>query len=335
MKLSICIPTFNRPDLLNNCLNSILISKKEFAKLRFEVCISDNSNNFSSKRIINSYKKKFNLIYSKNKKNVGYIKNYIKVVKMAKGEFVWVIGDDEILKPESFKILNSNFEKNKDIDFMYINSNFLQSKFFSKLQKPFNSYQLPKKMEIFSKIKKNKKVMFFDLINYKVSWDFLLGIFQCIYKREMFLKNLKYIDRKKMFKPGEWSTFENTTFYCETYAIAFKNSKSLIQSKPIIVSTYGHKSWENLWDFIKIVRIPELLEMYKKKGLRTIDYLIMKNFALKDFFPCFINIFKNGKKGGLHYVNFYKHILMNIIYPSIYLNLFKKIFVRIINYEKK
>ena len=335
MKLSICIPTFNRPDLLNNCLNSILIAKKFFTKLRFEVCISDNSNNFQSKSIINSYKKKINLTYKKNKKNIGYIKNYIKVVKMAKGEFVWVIGDDEILKPNTFKILSENFKKNTDIDFMYINSNFLQSEYFSKFKKPFNSYHLPKKMETFSKIKKNKKVMFFDLIHHKVSWDFLLGIFQSIYKRKMFLKNLKFIDKKEMYKTGEWSTFENTTFYCETYAIAFKNSKSLIQSKPIIVSTYGHKSWENLWDFIKIVRIPELLEMYKKKGLGTINYLIMKNFALKDFFSCFIRIFKNGKKGGLHYVNFYKHILTNIVYPSIYLNLFKKIFVRIIFYEKK
>ena len=43
-----------------------------------------------------------------------------------------------------------------------------------------------------------------------------------------------------MYKTGEWSTFENTTFYCETYAI-FKNSKSLIQSKPIIVSTLATK----------------------------------------------------------------------------------------------
>ncbi len=335
MKLSICIPTFNRPDLLNNCLNSILIAKKEFSKFKFEVCISDNSNNFQSKNIINLYKKKINLTYNKNKKNIGYIKNYIKVVKMAKGEFVWVIGDDEILKPKTFKILSDNFKKNTDIDFMYVNSNFLQSEYFSKFKKPFNSYQLPQKMEIFSKVKINKKVMFFDLINHKVSWDFLLGIFQSIYKRKMFLRNLKFINKKEMYKSGEWSTFENTTFYCETFAIAFKNSKSLIQSKPIIVSTYGHKSWENLWDFIKIVRIPELLEMYKKKGLGTVDYLIMKNFALKDFFSCFIRIFKNGKKGGLHYVNFYKHILTNIVYPSIYLNLFKKIFVRIIFYEKK
>ena len=28
MKLSICIPTYNRPELLDNCLNSIYISKK-------------------------------------------------------------------------------------------------------------------------------------------------------------------------------------------------------------------------------------------------------------------------------------------------------------------
>ena len=161
---------------------------------------------------------------------------------MAKSEFVWVIGDDEILKPNCFKILSKNFNKNDDIDFMYVNSNFLQSEYFSKFKKPFNSFNLPNKMEIFSNIKKNKKVMFFELINYKVSWDFLLGIFQCIYKREMFLKNLKFINKKQMFKPGDWSTFENTIFYCETYALAFKNSKSLIESKPIIVSTYGHKA---------------------------------------------------------------------------------------------
>ena len=30
---------------------------------------------------------------------------------MAKGEFVWVIGDDEILKPNTFKILSENFKK--------------------------------------------------------------------------------------------------------------------------------------------------------------------------------------------------------------------------------
>ena len=126
MKLSICIPTYNRHEHLNNCLNSIFIAKKNFSNLNFEVCISDNSNNFHSKKIIHKYKHKFKISYKKNKKNIGYVKNYLNTIKMAKGEFVWVIGDDEILKYNSLLILFKKFNKNKDIDFIFLNSNTLQ-----------------------------------------------------------------------------------------------------------------------------------------------------------------------------------------------------------------
>ena len=40
-KLSICIPTYNRPGQLPNCLNSICIAKAN-SNLDFDVCISDN-----------------------------------------------------------------------------------------------------------------------------------------------------------------------------------------------------------------------------------------------------------------------------------------------------
>ena len=105
---------------------------------------------------------------------------------MAKGEFVWVIGDDEILKPNTFKILSENFKKNTDIDFMYINSNFLQSEYFSKFKKPFNSYHLPKKMETFSKIKKNKKVMFLILYITKFHGIFYLEYSKVFTKEKCF-----------------------------------------------------------------------------------------------------------------------------------------------------
>ena len=42
MILSICIPTYNRLENLDNCLNSILISSKNVKNFDFEVCISDN-----------------------------------------------------------------------------------------------------------------------------------------------------------------------------------------------------------------------------------------------------------------------------------------------------
>lgn len=329
MKLSICIPTYNRPELLDNCLNSIYISKKNQSKFKFEVCISDNSINSTSKNISKKYSSKFNINYKKNKNNIGYIKNYLKVLKMAKGEFAWVIGDDEILKPNCLKILSNHFNQNKNIDFIFTNCNFLENSFFDKFPKPFNSKNLPKKMETISKLKRNKVTNFFELIDYNVSWDFLLGIFQCIFKKDSFLKHLKIIDKKKLYKPYQWSTFENTAFYTEVYAAAFKNSKVLIQSKPLIVSTYGHKNWKDLWDFIKIVRIPELLDMYRKRGMKYKDYIKMKNFALKDFFFCFKNIFLKGRIAGLQYVDFKKHILSNILFPSIYLNFFRRIFNKV------
>ena len=65
MKLSICIPTYNRPNQLPNCLNSIYIAKKN-TYLDFEVCISDNGSNYDVQKIINDYKDKFKIILNIN-----------------------------------------------------------------------------------------------------------------------------------------------------------------------------------------------------------------------------------------------------------------------------
>ena len=54
--LSICVPTFNRPGCLENCLYSIQIAKKNF-KIKFNVCISDNSAKNINYKIIKKYKR--------------------------------------------------------------------------------------------------------------------------------------------------------------------------------------------------------------------------------------------------------------------------------------
>ena len=52
MILSICIPSYNRVEHLNNCLNSILIAKNNFPSFDFEVCVSDNNSEQDVKKII-------------------------------------------------------------------------------------------------------------------------------------------------------------------------------------------------------------------------------------------------------------------------------------------
>ena len=55
MILSICIPSYNRLDCLDNCLNSILIASKNVKNFKFEVCISDNNSSKDPIEIIDKY----------------------------------------------------------------------------------------------------------------------------------------------------------------------------------------------------------------------------------------------------------------------------------------
>ena len=51
MLLSICIPTYNRPKHLLNCLNSLTLQSYK----NFEVCISDNASDSNIKKIIKPF----------------------------------------------------------------------------------------------------------------------------------------------------------------------------------------------------------------------------------------------------------------------------------------
>ena len=117
MKLSICIPTFNRRDKITNCLNSIYIASSN-SKLAFEVCISDNGSDYDIIDIIREFDNKLQIKVNKNKSNIGYMANLLKVISLAEGEFVWAIGDDDILMPHSLIKLEELFKKNINHDEM-------------------------------------------------------------------------------------------------------------------------------------------------------------------------------------------------------------------------
>ena len=91
MLLSICIPTYNRPISLANCLNSFYQQKK-INKNDFEICISDNCSKQNITKVIKPFKKKLNIRFSKNKKNLGFAMNVLKVSLMAKGKIYLVFG---------------------------------------------------------------------------------------------------------------------------------------------------------------------------------------------------------------------------------------------------
>ena len=85
MLLSICIPTYNRVQNLEDCLNSIKISNISQNNLDFEVCISDNGSLEDPSKIVEKFKKFFKIKFNRNNKNLGFALNAIKTVSMAEG----------------------------------------------------------------------------------------------------------------------------------------------------------------------------------------------------------------------------------------------------------
>ena len=321
MKLSICIPTFNRRDKITNCLNSIYIASSN-SKLAFEVCISDNGSDYDIIDIIREFDNKLQIKVNKNKSNIGYMANLLKVISLAEGEFVWAIGDDDILMPHSLIKLEELFKKNIDVDFFFVNSFHLDYKYIDSFEAPFDTKNLPKNMEV--KLGKNKisqKMNFWDLIDYNISFDFLIGNFLNVFKRKMWLDNLDCLDQDLVSDTRQWSNFDNTCGPTKVYANAFKNSKAYLCAEPLTANGYGVREWYKLYPFIEIVRLPEILDYYRQKGLSLKSYLLNKNYALRNFTNYFFKIFIYGKSGGLHYVNFYRHVFLNLLYPNVYISL--------------
>ena len=95
MKISICIPQYNR---INYLLRSLAIIERQTYP-NIEISISDDCSTDNTvdeiKKLIPKYK--FPIIFDKNQKNLGYDRNYRKCIEMATGDYALVIGNDDSL----------------------------------------------------------------------------------------------------------------------------------------------------------------------------------------------------------------------------------------------
>ena len=330
MLLSICIPTYNRLSNLKDCLNSIHISNKYQKNFEFEVCVSDNGSAEDVSKIINEYRDHFKIKFNKNNKNLGFALNAIKTVSMAEGEYIWMIGNDDLLLPKTLNKLHTLLSKNLDTEYFFINSFFLKTEFLKKFSQPFDTHNLPDgKMKAISKLKNSKHVNFWDIIDPSVSWEFLIGIYLSVFKRKKWEENIGSLNYENLKDNRYWSNTDNTLIHPKIMCKAFKNSKSYFCAEPLSVNLIGAREWANLYEFIEIVRLPELLDYYRSEGLSFKKYFYCKNFSLRNFGNYFIKILINGKKSGLGYINFKKNILYNLIYPNVYFSFIRYFFAKI------
>lgn len=104
--VTIGIPTFNRAPLLKQAIDSALNQK---TNIKFEVLIVDNNpnRNDETEQIMLTLSNHKNISYYKNNKNIGLVGNWNRIYELAKGTWVVMLHDDDLLFNDYIEIMFS------------------------------------------------------------------------------------------------------------------------------------------------------------------------------------------------------------------------------------
>ena len=112
MKFSVVIPVYNRPDEINNLIQSI--TNQSFKDL--EVIVVEDGSILSSEKTIDKFKKNISLkYYNKKNEGPGLARNFGS--KFALGEWIIFLDSDCTIPNDYFHEINKFLKKNKDLDF--------------------------------------------------------------------------------------------------------------------------------------------------------------------------------------------------------------------------
>ena len=116
-KVSILIPTYNQPQFVKECIESIL--SQTFTD--YEIIVTDDSTNTETEEMIrsNGYK----VIYVKNETSLGSPKNWNKALEYAAGDYIkFLHHDDSFAEKDSLECFVKALDENPDADFAFSES---------------------------------------------------------------------------------------------------------------------------------------------------------------------------------------------------------------------
>lgn len=130
--ISIVIPVYNREDLVLETIQSAL----DQTYPNFEIIVIDNASEDNTlNKVLNIFGNEEKLMIIKNDKNIGPVKNWIKGIELASGEYIKILFSDDLLLPNCLSLFYKSFKD--DIGFVcssyFVGKNLENSKKFSRL----------------------------------------------------------------------------------------------------------------------------------------------------------------------------------------------------------
>lgn len=261
--LSVAIPTYNGAEHIGEALECI---SKQIVVRNFQdevnITVSDNGSTDETAKIVKGYLIKYPFIhYFKNEQNLGIDENCDLAVERSNGNYVWLFGDDDLMKKGAVDKVMDIIKQNHDLSYIFVNFTLIQNLVNIKV----NTYN--------SKIKRDLK-----LKNFR-------EVFNLIYKQAGFLSTniflrSKYLDYKS-------SIISQSRFLEHFLALKDTNNVYYIIADGLIIERYqsrtvrGFKPWLLvIIGYLKILKVhgdhyKEIKMTINKSTIPLIKYILL------------------------------------------------------------
>src|SRR5208282_429173 len=115
-KVTFVVPCYKLAHLLPECVNSILAQTYR----DFEILIMDDCSPDDTPQVARSFSGDPRVQYIRNDPNLGHLRNYNKGLKMARGEYVWLMSaDDRLRSPHILERYVKVMEENPQVGYAF------------------------------------------------------------------------------------------------------------------------------------------------------------------------------------------------------------------------
>lgn len=181
--LSVCIPTYNRAKLFDDALRVLVEQVNDHNSFDVEFVISDNASTDDTlsvvKRIRQAYPQ-IQLVYSRHKSTIPRAENYLTATNLAKGEFVYLLSDDDIILPGAIAKIIMEIKNNQGIDAIAPNTHI-----FSEI--PSEGWSVAYNVE--------EDQLIYDKNEIIVCLGMMLTHISCLVFRKRLIANKSYLER--------------------------------------------------------------------------------------------------------------------------------------------
>ena len=267
-RVSICIPTCNRPDLLLQCIESCLAQ----THADIEILIGDDSPDDRTERLIAGRygHATRRLAYRRNRPSLGQTRNVASLFARASGDKILLIHDDDYLAPTGVERLLAQWEHHPDLEVAFGNQYLVSpdgqvdlaasqrlNRLFHREPAAAGLQPLPGRTGIVQMFPNNGWLANAALVkqidyvtDYDVCCDFVFGVRLCLAAR-----SVCYID-------------EYVSYYRKTAVSVSQATRHTTNASSLAA-----------WRFLKEISVPPELEPARAVALRRVAPIVVSLYA--------------------------------------------------------